>query len=65
MAAGEALALIYEIGREESDEFEEEFADYLIGILKELATDSHKYRAKKERKQQRATFRDILLYIEV
>nr|AEE62826.1 unknown [Dendroctonus ponderosae] len=64
LAAGEALALIYEIGREESDEFEDEFADSLIGILKQLATDSHKYRAKKERKQQRATFRDILLYIE-
>lgn len=65
MAAGEALALIYESGREESAEFEEDFALDLIESLKELATDSHKYRAKKDRKQQRATFRDILQFIQV
>ncbi|CAG9772789.1 unnamed protein product [Ceutorhynchus assimilis] len=64
MAAGEALALIYEIGREESDDFEDDFALDLIETLKQLATDSHKYRAKKDRKQQRATFRDILQFIE-
>lgn len=65
MAAGEALALIYEIGREENEDFEEDFAVDLIETLKQLATDSHKYRAKKDRKQQRATFRDILQFIEV
>lgn len=65
MSAGEALALIYESGREEIAEFEEDFALDLIESLKELATDSHKYRAKKDRKQQRATFRDILQFIQV
>lgn len=64
MAAGEVLALIYEVGREENEDFEEDFAVDLIDSLKQLATDSHKYRAKKDRKQQRATFRDILQFIE-
>lgn len=65
MAAGEALALIFEIGRAENSSFEEDFAEDVSETLKQLATDSHKYRAKKERKQQRATFRDILQFIEV
>ncbi|KAJ8965275.1 hypothetical protein NQ314_004238 [Rhamnusium bicolor] len=64
MAAGEALVLIYELGREESEVFEEDFAMDVSETLKQLATDSHKYRAKKDRKQQRATFRDILQFIE-
>lgn len=64
MAAGEALALIFEVGRAENDEFEEDFAEDVSETLKQLATDSHKYRAKKDRKQQRATFRDILQFIE-
>uniref|UniRef100_V5I981 Interferon-related developmental regulator 1 n=1 Tax=Anoplophora glabripennis TaxID=217634 RepID=V5I981_ANOGL len=64
MAAGEALALIYELGREEDEEFEEDFALDVTETLKQLATDSHKYRAKKDRKQQRATFRDILQFVE-
>lgn len=65
MAAGEALALVYESGREENLSFEEDFALEIADTLKQLATDSHKYRAKKDRKQQRATFRDILQFIEV
>jgi hypothetical protein len=64
LAAGEALSLIYELGREESNDFEEDFALDITENLKQLATDSHKYRAKKDRKQQRATFRDILQFIE-
>lgn len=44
----------------QSDEMEE-----LCAKLKQLATDSHKYRAKKDRKQQRSSFRDILRGIEV
>ncbi|CAG9856200.1 unnamed protein product [Phyllotreta striolata] len=64
MAAGESLALIYELGREENANFEDEFAVEIAETLKQLATDSHKYRAKKDRKQQRATFRDILQFFE-
>lgn len=65
LAAGETIALIYELGREEDVDFEEDFAMDIMESLKQLATDSHKYRAKKDRKQQRATFRDILQFIEV
>lgn len=39
--------------------------DELCSKLRQLATDSHKYRAKKDRKQQRSSFRDILRAIEV
>lgn len=39
--------------------------DELCTKLRQLATDSHKYRAKKDRKQQRSSFRDILRAIEV
>nr|CAG4641925.1 EOG090X0ARF [Eurycercus lamellatus] len=38
--------------------------DELCDKLRQLATDSHKYRAKKDRKQQRSSFRDILRAIE-
>ena len=32
--------------------------------MQELAKDSHKYHAKKDRKVQKSSFRDILKYIE-
>lgn len=65
ISAGEALAVIFELGRDYAEDYEEEWALDLVEILKDLATDSNKYRAKKDRKQQRASFRDILRYIEV
>ncbi|XP_011704805.1 PREDICTED: interferon-related developmental regulator 1-like, partial [Wasmannia auropunctata] len=64
LSAGEALAVIFELGRDFSCDYEQNWALELTEILKELATDSNKYRAKKDRKQQRANFRDILRYIE-
>ncbi|XP_014211698.1 interferon-related developmental regulator 2 [Copidosoma floridanum] len=64
LSAGEALAVIFELGREYDEDFEQEWTLDLIDILKDLATDSNKFRAKKDRKQQRANFRDILHYIE-
>lgn len=64
MSAGEALAIAYELGREYNEDFGEDFANDLIESLRQLATDSHKYRAKKDRKTQRATFRDVLRSIE-
>ncbi|KAL3270091.1 hypothetical protein HHI36_009149 [Cryptolaemus montrouzieri] len=63
MTAGDILALLYEIGKLDGEDFSEEY-DEIVASLRSLATDSHKYRAKKDRKQQRASFRDILLYIE-
>ncbi|XP_046145172.1 interferon-related developmental regulator 1 [Osmia bicornis bicornis] len=64
LSAGEALAVIFELGRDFSSDYEQDWALDLTEVLKELATDSNKYRAKKDRKQQRANFRDILRYIE-
>ncbi|CAK9817841.1 Interferon-related developmental regulator 1 [Anthophora plagiata] len=64
LSAGEALAVIFELGRDFSCDYEQDWSLDLIEVLKELATDSNKYRAKKDRKQQRANFRDILRYIE-
>lgn len=37
----------------------------LCESLKHLATDGSKHRAKKDRRQQRSTFRDVLRSIEV
>ncbi|XP_061709869.1 interferon-related developmental regulator 2 isoform X2 [Cydia pomonella] len=65
MAAGGALAIAYEcvLDTEAGDSAAEHVAS-LLPRLDELARDSHKFRAKKERKLQRATFRDILKYFE-
>lgn len=65
MSAGEIIALILESGRAYNEDFLEEYLEDLIVAVKNLATDSHKYRAKRDRKTQRATFRDVLRYLEV
>ncbi|XP_047020068.1 interferon-related developmental regulator 2 isoform X1 [Helicoverpa zea] len=66
MAAGGALAIAYETVTDEDDSDSPLSAevDELLPRLTELARDSHKYRAKRDRKIQRATFRDILKYFE-
>ncbi|XP_013410222.1 interferon-related developmental regulator 1 [Lingula anatina] len=64
IAAGEALALLYELARQDDEEFEGDDMDSLCAMLKGLATDSQKFRAKKDRKQQRSSFRDILRTVE-
>ena len=46
-------------------EFEGDDMYELCLKLKELATDSNKYRAKKDRRQQRSSFRDVLRAVEV
>ncbi|XP_055616577.1 interferon-related developmental regulator 2 [Toxorhynchites rutilus septentrionalis] len=64
MAAGETIALILESGRSHDDGFLDEELSDLIEATKKLATDAHKYRAKRDRKVQRATFRDVHRYLE-
>ncbi|XP_053552673.1 interferon-related developmental regulator 2, partial [Bombina bombina] len=64
IAAGESLALLYELGRDLEDDFFYDDADALCLTLKALATDSNKYRAKTDRRKQRSIFRDVLHYIE-
>ena len=46
-------------------EFEGDYLDDLCATLKQLATDSKKYRAKKDRRQQRSSFRDVLRAVQV
>lgn len=64
MTAGETIALLLECGRGHDEEFLEEYLDEIIEKTKELSTDSQKFRAKRDRKQQRSTFRDVLHYLE-
>lgn len=64
MAAGECIALLLEQGSHYNDDWLYEVSDDLLDKLRQLATDSHKYRAKKDRKTQRSSFRDILRFIE-
>lgn len=64
VTAGEVTALLLESGREHDEEFLSEYLSEMIEASKSLATDSQKFRAKRDRKQQRATFRDVLTYIE-
>ncbi|BES87848.1 Interferon-related protein conserved region [Nesidiocoris tenuis] len=64
MAAGECIALLLEQGRELSDDWLDEVTDELLDKLRQLATDSQKFRAKKDRKTQRSSFRDILRFVE-
>lgn len=62
--AGELFALLFEQGRAHDEDFLDDYLPELIDATKKLATDSHKFRAKRDRKTQRATFRDILRYFE-
>ncbi|XP_068109064.1 interferon-related developmental regulator 2 isoform X2 [Hyperolius riggenbachi] len=64
IAAGESIALLYELGRDLEEDFEYDDVDTLCVRLKALATDSNKYRAKTDRRKQRSIFRDVLHYIE-
>ncbi|XP_041976395.1 interferon-related developmental regulator 1 [Aricia agestis] len=61
MSAGTALAVAAEALDSDGDE---PLDAELLAALRALASDSHKYRAKRDRKLQRATFRDILKYFE-
>jgi len=64
ITAGEAIALILEFSYDYDEEFEPEGLATLIESLKQLATDSNKSRSKKDRKEQRSSFRDILRGVE-
>ena len=65
IAVGEVIAVVLEQVKDFDSADEWEPDDDLLNKLKELATDSHKFRAKKDRKTQRSVFRDIIRYIEV
>lgn len=64
MACGEVIVVILECGRLFDEDFLDAYLSDLIELTTELAKDSQRFRAKKERKLQRASFRDVLRYLE-
>ncbi|XP_007442694.1 interferon-related developmental regulator 1 [Python bivittatus] len=64
IAAGETLALLFELARESDEDFFYEDMELLTQKLKALATDGNKHRAKVDKRKQRSVFRDVLRAIE-
>lgn len=64
MSSGETLATIHEILTQWNPDFELDRCDELLEKLKSLATDSSKHRAKRDRRIQRSTFRDVVRFIQ-
>ncbi|XP_069484012.1 interferon-related developmental regulator 1 [Ambystoma mexicanum] len=64
IAAGETMALLFELARESGDDFLYEDMEPLIEKLKSLATDGNKHRAKVDKRKQRSVFRDVLRGVE-
>ncbi|XP_053454531.1 interferon-related developmental regulator 2 isoform X3 [Nycticebus coucang] len=64
IAAGETIALLFELARDLEEDFVYEDMEALCSSLRTLATDSNKYRAKADRRRQRSTFRAVLHYVE-
>ncbi|XP_067610611.1 interferon-related developmental regulator 2 isoform X2 [Pseudorca crassidens] len=64
MAAGETIALLFELTRDLEDDFVYKDMEALCSALRTLATDSNKYRAKADRRRQRSTFRAVLHSVE-
>lgn len=79
LSAGEAVALLVEICELEPETEDETSEDdsggengenginmkSLISKLRELSVQSHKYQAKRDRRQQKHSFRDYLHAVEV
>ena len=63
IAAGETIAVLFELFQNNT-QWHLDDEDILCEKLRELATDSQKFRAKKERRIQRSSFREVLKYIE-
>jgi len=64
LAAGEAIAVLYELAREQDEDFEGEDLELLTTTLKELCAESSKSVSKKDRLQQRTHFRVIQRAVE-
>ena len=65
IVAGELLALMYEVGRSVQHDFGYRDRNGVCDSIRELATEGTKHIAKKDLRQQRSSFRDILKTIEV
>merc|ERR1719175_416987 len=64
ITAGEVMVLLLETAYDYDTEFEPVNFDELVRTLKQMATDSSKSKSKKDRKEQRSTFRDVLRAVE-
>ncbi|XP_008947975.1 PREDICTED: interferon-related developmental regulator 1 [Merops nubicus] len=64
IAAGETLALLFELARETDADFFYEDMELLTEKLRALATDGNKHRAKVDKRKQRSVFRDVLRAVE-
>lgn len=64
IAAGETVALMYELGRQ-SDVFFSGPVHKLYDLLRELANESGRHKGKREKRQQKSSFRDIWKSVEV
>uniref|UniRef100_A0A3Q3VMY3 Uncharacterized protein n=1 Tax=Mola mola TaxID=94237 RepID=A0A3Q3VMY3_MOLML len=64
IAAGETIALLFELARDMDCEFEFHDWDELCDELNALATDCNKHRAKTDKRKQRSVFRDVLKAVE-
>lgn len=64
IAAGESLALLFELARGMESDFFYEDMESLTHTLRALATDGNKHRAKVEKRKQRSVFRDVLRAVE-
>uniref|UniRef100_A0A7N4V3H8 Interferon-related developmental regulator 1 n=1 Tax=Sarcophilus harrisii TaxID=9305 RepID=A0A7N4V3H8_SARHA len=64
IAAGETLALLFELARETDNDFYYEDMESLTQKLRALATDGNKHRAKVDKRKQRSVFRDVLRAVE-
>lgn len=66
IAVGEAIVVLFEnaIDNEGLEDEAFEVVAEAIVAMKELAKDSHKYRSKKDKKEQKSSFRDIIHYID-
>ncbi|XP_036374171.1 interferon-related developmental regulator 1-like [Megalops cyprinoides] len=64
IAAGETIALLFELARDLDAEFEPEDLEPLCVKLNALATDCNKHRAKNDKRKQRSVFRDVLRAVE-
>lgn len=64
IAAGETIALLFELARDMDSDFEFDSWDELCDKLSALATDCNKHRAKTDKRKQRSVFRDVLKAVE-
>jgi len=64
IATGEAVAVLFEGAYDHDEDAATDLAELLVPKLQELSKDCHKYRSKKDRKEQKSSFRDILKTVE-